>query len=554
MNINKKLSGILFFVVLLGSVSTNANPSCAFGFIKNKINTFTDNMSSVVSTITSRTVTNHTSLISQNNKGLVTGFAVPTTLDEALNYTDSYTYTMSGSENISSGYYLYSGLSDLVLTVVGSGNNIVFAQGSPADVSIYSTGPNTLRFEGVGSVNSSGGIVNAGITGFSSGFVSNSVGTLEIVNSVVSSNTVTDASLIKNGSDGTVNISGSTFDSNRTNKNGGAISSAGTLNVENSVFTGNVSNATADEANGGGAIYSTGTINIKDTDFKNNRTVSYGAAIYTTGGRITAETRDVYFSNNRADKQGGAIHLEEGGTALDILGLNGYKVIFDNNSAYDKAVISVNSDFTIDNAIFRNNKSTRTEGLGFGAIGGFQYVLTGNISNTLFESNTAAGTGGAIHSGNSESHYTITDTSFIGNTALNSGGAIHSACNMSITDSIFPSNSPTNDGGAIYTEGDLHVENSTFSSNQADKSGGAIYNPHPGNALAIFNCIFEKNTVDDLDGGAIYSEGYLYLENSTFSFNQADESGGAIYIRSQSELNAYNCVFINNIAINYTFM
>ena len=176
-----------------------------------------------------------------------------------------------------------------------------------------------------------------------------------------------------------------------------------------------------------------------------------------------------------------------------------------------------------------------------------------NIINGYYDTSSTdyqINSGGAIWIGG-KAKYTLENCNFINNWADDSGGAIYTEARkiLTIINCVFKNNIADDlYGGAIYTEGDLHVENSTFSSNQADKSGGAIYNPHPGNALAIFNCIFEKNTVDDLDGGAIYSEGYLYLENSTFSSNQADESGGAIYIRSQSELNAYNCVFINNIA------
>ena len=66
-----------------------------------------------------------------------------------------------------------------------------------------------------------------------------------------------------------------------------------------------------------------------------------------------------------------------------IPGLNGYKVIFENNTAKEKAAISLNGDLSIDNVIFRNNSSTGNSHA-YGAIGGFQYAVTVDISNTLY--------------------------------------------------------------------------------------------------------------------------------------------------------------------------
>ncbi|WP_407431672.1 hypothetical protein [Methanobrevibacter sp.] len=55
-------------------------------------------------------------------------------------------------------------------------------------------------------------------------------------------------------------------------------------------------------------------------------------------------------------------------------------------------------------------------------------------------------------------------------------------------------------------------------------------------ALRIINCQFTSNALDDGDGGAIYSVGELYVENSYFYNNMADNYGGAIY--TQQTLNS----------------
>ena len=81
----------------------------------------------------------------------------------------------------------------------------------------------------------------------------------------------------------------------------------------------------------------------------------------------------------------------------------------------------------------------------------------------------------------------------------------------------------------------------------ADDYGCAIYNA-VNKPLTIINCQFNNNEADDYNDGAIYSSGNIYVQNSAFTSNIADENGGAVYC----EKNAYadNCTFKNNLAGN----
>jgi predicted outer membrane repeat protein len=85
-------------------------------------------------------------------------------------------------------------------------------------------------------------------------------------------------------------------------------------------------------------------------------------------------------------------------------------------------------------------------------------------------------------------------------------------------------------GGGIYMLGSLAVNNSTFSFNQASTSGGAISNN--GGNLSIFGSTFANNVAQNSAGygGGIdnFSSGTITVSNSTFFGNQGG-NGGAIY-------------------------
>ena len=85
-----------------------------------------------------------------------------------------------------------------------------------------------------------------------------------------------------------------------------------------------------------------------------------------------------------------------------------------------------------------------------------------------------------------------------------------------------------NYGGAIYNDGEMTVENSSFHANR-NKCGGAIYNERHFNGLAltVVNSWFTSNTADT--GGAIYNRGNMKLEQLRFRHNDAKHYGGAVY-------------------------
>ncbi len=85
-------------------------------------------------------------------------------------------------------------------------------------------------------------------------------------------------------------------------------------------------------------------------------------------------------------------------------------------------------------------------------------------------------------------------------------------------------NGSTDNGGAVYNNGHLTVNNCIFTNNTATVSGGAIYNT--GN-LTLTESNLINNTSANF-GGAIYNEGILNVTDGNFTDNMGG-MGGAIY-------------------------
>ena len=103
-------------------------------------------------------------------------------------------------------------------------------------------------------------------------------------------------------------------------------------------------------------------------------------------------------------------------------------------------------------------------------------------------------------------------------------------------------------GGAIFISGSVKctIDNCTFENNFAKDKGGAIFDCVKEGTLTITNSKFTDNKVEGWEGGAIYTERDLVIENSYFKSNSADVDGGAIY--AEKTVEATNCTFISNRA------
>ena len=122
--------------------------------------------------------------------------------------------------------------------------------------------------------------------------------------------------------------------------------------------------------------------------------------------------------------------------------------------------------------------------------------------------------------------------------------------NITINNLIFINGNMSDDeGGAIFSNVSITLNNVKFANNQA-KYGGAIYIE---NKSTINNAIFTNNQA--YHGGAIYEKGYMTINNITLTNNKANY-GGAIYVNeffkedysSKSEVTINNIILGNNKA------
>lgn len=246
-----------------------------------------------------------------------------------------------------------------------------------------------------------------------------------------------------------------------------------------------------------------------------------------------------------------------------------YDLTLQNGERYLGGAVSISEgDFFASHTNFLNNLAYPADSDSVGK-GGAIYNKAGRvriIDHSLFQGNnvgfsmvTGANLGGAIYSKNGG--LIVFSSTFDSNFAAGSGGAIYTEKDASdesgglvlIDGAIFTNNSAFQDGGAIYLINEMNgviITTSDFTENQADGSGGAIFS-ETSDLTANFD-IFENNSA--ALGGAIYSkriaEGSLSsieIKHSEFSRNTASEIGGAIFSEN-SDVTLENSDFQRNTA------
>ena len=332
----------------------------------------------------------------------------------------------------------------------------------------------------------------------------------------------------------TLTISNSRFIHNSAKVSGGAIYTKGMLIVENSTFINNTS------FNDGGAIYSQETVELKNCIFSSNRASGergiHGGAIYSTG-KVCVENST--FSDNHAQSVGGVIYANAN-VVIE-------KSTFLRNTAGNNGgAIRVINDFTvsIEHSIFINNTAS-------GSGGAVVSSKWAHVDNSIFKGNKADGNGGAMKTDFLQMGENVT---FINNYAKDNGGAIYTKTIGTVIKNItMEGNHVDADfGGGLYIESKNQPVNfyyCVFTNNYALKGdGGAVHSDSGSTNLNFYNCTFTANYAtggkERRYGGAVRSNANIYVENSTFKDNWAENYGGAIYAETASEIK--NSVFISN--------
>ena len=293
------------------------------------------------------------------------------------------------------------------------------------------------------------------------------------------------------------------------------------------------------------------------------------------GGAITVNNskvliRSSLFQGNSADL-GGAVYIWN---STDLNTIDNSTFISNIGGDFGGAVCTERSVITIDSSTFINNRAVNyAEG---GAVSAGTSTVT--INSTTFKNNTAEFGDGAIDAFLS-SNITIDSSTFIHNSAYENGAVSVEDSVITIYSSTFINNTATaDDGGAIGAlRSTVSIDSSTFANNIA-VSGGAVASSQVSRpATMIRNCIFLNNTASN-SGGAVSTDLYTIIDNSTFIENTArlggavlaigtiaisdsvfinnivyrddyySGHGGALYIDLRNSTIVDNCTFINNIA------
>ncbi len=157
-----------------------------------------------------------------------------------------------------------------------------------------------------------------------------------------------------------VTINDSTFSDNEAEE-GGAIWHRGTLTVNRSSFNNNSAVIGSGNGGDGGAILrngSEGNLSITESSFSNNEAADQGGAIVVENG-ASADISISTFTNNKApNDDGGAIHISDGSVQI-------YKSTLDNNMSGDNGgAINVNDGtLTMENSTVSGNAGVRGGGI-----------------------------------------------------------------------------------------------------------------------------------------------------------------------------------------------
>lgn len=335
----------------------------------------------------------------------------------------------------------------------------------------------------------------------------------------------------------------STFEDNVADRQGGAISLYGSQATFNgdALFTGNTALAPSEgKVKGGGAISAT------DSEFVFNE----GAA----------------FANNSATGAGGAIWngVFEGSSSMTFNG----SASFENNSANNGGAIYNEGTLKLADSDFTYNKAASTSGDSRGGAIYNEGDLTLNTANIygnkaqISEEGKGKGWGGAIYNTgtlnfNAKSGMSASDRVYVkGNTATHVGGAIYNEGTLNfnnVTDDeivqiTFGGNSADYGGGAIYNKGDINTLSRVLFQGNSGGIGAAVLNSTDGTIGSIKNSTFAYNTAQTT-GGAVHNKGTIEtVENVLFQGNRSN-NGGAFWNGGGGEVQFENVDFISNGAV-----
>ena len=290
-------------------------------------------------------------------------------------------------------------------------------------------------------------------------------------------------------------------------------------------------------------------------------------ALTFSGSGLHVTMTDCTVSNHLNDSDGStdsgaAIFMSSAG------GLTATRVTFTGNESHcAPALFSNSTSMTFNNCTFTSNHARSWGGAARLNGGNAGYSITFN--SCTFSSNSASGDSGCFVQSNGT--LTFNSCSFTGNTCTGNGGALTllgSASPVTISGCTFSGNT-ANHGGALWSGNNntktVTIEKNgstatTFTNNDADTEGGAIYSEAKG-TISVSEAIFKGNHVTSAsagNGGAIALRSNaqtLNLTSCTFGSTTAGEPNysamdGGVLSLNVGSTTITSCSFVGNYAFN----
>ena len=297
--------------------------------------------------------------------------------------------------------------------------------------------------------------------------------------------------------------------------------------------------------------------------------VCSGGTIYVgPGGVLVLYMCDVDFS--LASSYGGAVFASSGARVEARRSLFAFTWSTMGGAVYGKYGSTVT---VADSRFFRNSAASAGGGvafLGAGSLsncslednsakyGAAMFVFSEDaitISDSVFQTNTAAMCGGALATYEMPCNLSITDSTFVSNIALDGGGVCAGDfLTLTISDSEFVSNSVYGTGGAVFSLADsLVMERTTFRSNYAQVGGALASGSEPSSSstvtIQVSESTFTTNVAVEYGGSmAVFGRGVVSVYESSFVRNAARLGGAAIIALTDGGMTMRDSSFLLNSA------
>ena len=281
-----------------------------------------------------------------------------------------------------------------------------------------------------------------------------------------------------------------------------------------------VGNAATGSYNGGGLHVDSSVVHLDGVLIEGNA-ASQGGGVYVYGGDLTATDTEV--RGNTASTHGGGLRLRNGA------GLTATRLTIADNEAAGRgggvSGFSADTDWT-DSAVTGN-----TAGTGGGGLHLDGALSTGTRFDGEISGNTAGGAGGGLFLNSHDLDLSGLLADNLGGGSADGVGLYGVGSLVALTDASVRGHDAV-DGAAIYlyASATLSLVRTTLSDNHAAGNGGAVFIEGP---LLIEDSVFDGNTAAGAGGGAWIDGGTVRIDGARFEDNAAGstDAGGALLVR-----------------------